>query len=231
MRSFTHISGGKDLFAGEKHLLNELALKSSNIIEGIDEEGVLKLMASANSVDVSSADYRFDPSEYLTSLLDGLDETKILNFPDLRAREVVLVVDNAGEVVVDLLCIRKLPIKRLILVARSLPYELDATESELRSLLDVAGIRDVEVIGTGSSYPAFTMKMVSKEALEALNGADIVISKGIANMEAFLEDRPVDPSRVFLIFRIKCSVLARKLGMRIGTPLVVRGDELLRWFR
>ncbi len=230
MRSFAYISGGKDLFAGERSLLNYLALKASDIIEKVDAEDIPKLMASANSVDVNSSDYRFDPSGYVASLLEGLEKTRILSLLGLRAKRVALVMDNAGEAVIDLLCARRLSAERLVLIARSLPYELDITESELRSLLDVMGI-NAEVIGTGSDFPAFATDMVREDVLEVMRESDLVISKGIANMEAFLESRPVDPSKVLLMFRIKCSVLAEKFGMKIGTPLVICGEELLRWFR
>ena len=51
---------------------------------------------------------------------------------------------------------------------------------------------------------------------QLIEEADIVISKGIANLEAFLENCPSRPGRVVVALRAKCSPVSRLLGVPRG---------------
>ncbi len=200
-------------------------------------EDLLRLSAAANAVDIAAPWY---PSFDLVEELDNAAVTvrgsidravKLLK----TACSVAMVLDNAGEAVIDLMLALSLANQgyRVYVVARSEPYELDATASEVRKLLaDVARVlgldtKGVEVVETGSRYPAPARGRVSKQVERLLKGSDLVLSKGIANLEAFIDYGFDELEKVVLAVKAKCLPIARVLCTSMGVPMIRILDEVL----
>ena len=194
---------------------------------------ILAFLASTNSVDVPMIGYEFVANRYLLDIIKGVEEAKLFtkahaNLTSLR--RVVVYVDNAGETLIDIAILAKLArrfgIEKLTIFARRDPYEVDATYQDLVNLV-IEMLRDtidgvkVDVVPR-KPYP---LPLVDEKINDILR-ADVVLIKGIANFECFLEDVREDLTNVyhentFLLFRAKCPVLASFFNVPIGTPIVI----------
>lgn len=196
-------------------------------------EDLLALLASTNSVDVPMMGYKFVANRYLLDIVKGAEKAKLLakvhtNLTSLR--RVTIFVDNAGETLIDIAILAKLAqkfgIEKLTIFVRRDPYEVDVTYQDLTNLVIEMlqdTIDDIEVnIVPRRPYPL----VPADEKINDIIKADIILIKGIANFECFLEDMREDLARVyhentFLLFRAKCPVLASFFNVPIGTPIVI----------
>ena len=140
-----------------------------------------------------------------------------------EARDVVLLADNCGEVVLDKLLLRAVlvhnPACRATVVVRGRRVSGDVTfeDAERVGLGEVA-----RVVSNGNGVAGTCLDRLSGEALAALDGADVVVSKGLANFET-LRGRRVGESRTFFLFMVKCELYAREFGAGLGDVLAVPG--------
>ncbi|MEB3825056.1 MAG: ARMT1-like domain-containing protein [Desulfurococcales archaeon] len=211
---------GYDPLKEEKARLNEEALEvvDRDFIGRLDFRGILKVMAAANAVDWGLEGYRFSIRE----LLDGWSEALVMDYPYTEADSVVVVLDNAGEAVVDLLAAERL--KELgfnvVVVARSEFYETDITVDEAVELSHRMGL-NLTIIGTGSRYPGTFYPELPYNLKGLLEYSDIVLAKGIANLEAASESMPLGLSGKFYhLLRAKCIPISEVFDVDVGTPLV-----------
>jgi len=233
---------GRDIYAEKRRRLNEAAL---GLLDGLGLEarsalGLVELMAAANGVDIAMPGYR--PS--MDKVFRGLGEQPTWlgagpgNVDSLRGsvENLVVVLDNAGEAVIDIAAASRLASRlgagRLYLVARSEPYEVDVTvreASELASRLAPGAA----VVGTGGRYPVF-YPFSSMEARRLLRlPRSLVLVKGIANLEAFM-DYPGslgEGVRALFLLRAKCGPLSRFFGVAFAEPVVASADWVLERLR
>ena len=221
-------------FSRVKESLNEAALRlleESRLWESIsDPLDWLALAAAANSIDswmpwgahsssVKLVKWR-PPSRVREEVAKLLRD----------ASDVVFLLDNAGEAVIDVALALSLASegRKVYLVAKSLPYETDVTVGEVEAIIGrvsrLLGVEArLEVAGTGSRYPAPAVAALG--GLSMVRGAELVVSKGIANYEALIEYCSIDPSRTVIALTAKCPVLAEKFGVGLGDPVLRRGYE------
>ncbi len=234
VRSYEYLEsllGGVDLYADRKRRLNEAGLSVARRLPlgEMSSAEISGLMASANGVDISMPGYRPDDSRVFKRLGDqpywlGLGHSEFERL--LAAAEtLVLVLDNAGEAAVDIAAARELAERagaELVLVARERPYEVDVTLQEAAALADVLA-PEARLIGTGGRLPVFHPR-ASSEARSLLRGhGKLVLVKGIANLEAFM-DYPWSVSggaRAVFLLRAKCTPLARLFDVALAEPVVV----------
>ena len=141
------------------------------------------------------------------------DETRKLYEQLEKASKVTFLLDNAGEVVFDALLLEELKNMGLSLdiVAKSLPYQNDVTVEEIRRIgLDRFG----RILGTGSDAGGIIRGMISEEVFKSMEEADLVISKGMANFESFLDETP--RARIFVMLVAKCLPVAIAAGIEPG---------------
>lgn len=213
-----------------KSLKQELNERVSSLAQGLEPRGyggALALMAAANGVDWGMRDYTY-------RVEDLVDPSGVKWIPSrgaaagmLRdARRVAVVLDNAGEAVVDLIVARWLEERghKVTLVAREEPYEVDVTRGEAEDLAGRHGI-SLEIVSTGNRYPAFHHK-ASTEARKLLASVDLILSKGIANYEAATEagDTLILEKTIFLL-RAKCHPIARQHKAAMSIPLVLAPQQ------
>jgi uncharacterized protein with ATP-grasp and redox domains len=146
--------------------------------------------------------------------IDGLplywDDFQGLESQVLLARRLLYLPDNCGEVLFDRVVIehiRKLnPGCRITLAAKDGPMLNDVTCSEALAL----GLGDIcEVISTGSNCFGAPEDEVSQEFKNALSRSDLIIAKGQAYLEFWIE---YDLPRVFHLAYTKFPVLDPILG-------------------
>jgi uncharacterized protein with ATP-grasp and redox domains len=125
-----------------------------------------------------------------------------------RARSILYVGDNAGEIVFDRLLIEQLPANKIAYVVRGRPVINDVTMIDAQTI----GLSDVvEVISSGSSIPGTVLSRCSEEFRIRFDQADLIISKGQGNFES-LDDTGKE---TFFLFKAKCIVMQLHMGCRI----------------
>jgi damage-control phosphatase, subfamily I len=139
----------------------------------------------------------------------------------LKARNILYLADNAGEIVFDRLLIERLLPKRIVLAVRGTPVLNDATR------IDAEGVglsAIVEVIDNGSDAPGTILNDCSEDFRSRFFAADLIIAKGQGNFET-LSEADAD---IYFLFKAKCPVLADHVGLPLGTHVAIRRCALVQ---
>ena len=216
-----------DIYSNHKSELRERFL---NIVKpllnlDIDISRAVKWAANANLLDVEMPHYRPD----LSKVLETLDqEPHILSSRDpvsdmYRADHVLYVLDNVGEHLVDLVLVRALVNagKDVTLLVRELPYEIDITYRELLQDLELLDLHNkVRVrVSSGRLPPILSIKEFDTNTL--------VISKGIANFEAYLNFyNELRQHKIMFMLTIKCKPLSKLFNVPLGKSIILSSDFL-----
>ncbi|MBS7614836.1 DUF89 family protein [Candidatus Bathyarchaeota archaeon] len=228
------ITGNPDPFRELKKASNEIALRAVKVLEkecgrlGFKDSFRLAALGSicGNTIDFEVEEHRFSMNELEASLCACLKgDLAIDGMPNLikalsKARKVVYLLDNAGEIVFDKFFIGRIienfPVK-VIAVVKEGPILNDATMEDAGQV----GLREVaEVITTGNDHIGFDLEESSEELLTHIRTADLVIAKGQGNYESITEVENVFPKPIVYILRAKCSLVADKLGVPRNANIV-----------
>ena len=128
--------------------------------------------------------------------------------------DVLLVADNAGEIVFDRLLAEEFAAmgKKVTCMVKGGPILNDATVADA---VQVGMDKVARVVTTGSNYLGAHPGKVSPEALAMLETAALVISKGQANFES-LEHEELSRGRVFFLLKIKCECVGKVANADFG---------------
>lgn len=140
----------------------------------------------------------------------------------LSAHEVLILGDNSGEIAFDKLLVEELQKSgvQVTFVVKGQPILNDATLEDATQV----GMGEVtEVITNGNGYLGTVAQECSKELIEAMERADLIISKGQANFET-LESTPEAGDKTYFLFRTKCEIVAKKVGVDLGCMVFVRNQ-------
>ncbi|MEL9990414.1 MAG: ARMT1-like domain-containing protein [Thermoproteus sp.] len=193
-----------DPYADYKKRLAEIGREVAAVVERKLEEAkwdlrlALRVAAAANIIDSNVLGYR--PRRLEVAVWD---EPAIEEHVDLPER-LYYVIDNEGEAQIDYVVMEALRRNGItpVPVARSEPYEIDV-------------VADSNFVSTpGNISPVRWIK------------EGFILAKGIANAEAYLEWGAGKPA--LLLFRAKCDVLARRLGVEKNASIIITGDSFRR---
>ncbi|MCD6481387.1 MAG: DUF89 family protein [Thermoplasmata archaeon] len=223
-----HLLGVDDPYKDLKERSNRVALQilpevEKRVAESEDmlEEAILASIAG-NSVDFGIAGSASSPEHLLTKFWDYMEEGLAYNdieeMKKLLHGDVLYFTDNCGEVVFDKLVCKILKENydiHLTLVCKEVPILTDATYEDVIAL----GFDEVvdEIMTTGSFAVGVDFHKISKELEERMRNASLIISKGMANYEAFSE---TDYRPIAYLLRIKCESIAEDMGLKQGTNVV-----------
>lgn len=127
-----------------------------------------------------------------------------------RARDILFLADNAGELVFDRLLLELLPHHKITVVVKGGPAINDA----LRADATVAGLDGwVEVIDTGCDGAGIELASCSPEFQRRFASASLILAKGQANYESL----DGCDQNIFFLFKVKCPVVARHIGHAVGS--------------
>ena len=129
-----------------------------------------------------------------------------------KAKTVIYLADNTGEIVFDKLLIEQIKSqyknKEIIYVVREKAIINDVLfEDAIMCGID----KIVKVMKSGCDAPGTLLSLCSKEFLDIYNKADMVISKGQGNFEALSNENKM----IFFLFIAKCNVVAQHVGCNI----------------
>jgi uncharacterized protein with ATP-grasp and redox domains len=220
--------GIQDIFEKPKRQANLMAMNIVKYIEKDPErdtwplEIYAKLSALGNHIDMGAHDVDLDKFEkeiiYNAFHLDF----EVDHFDDFEARlkdarNLLYILDNAGEIVFDKLFIQKIseyyPNLKIYAAVRGRPIINDVTmkEAEFIKLNDVC-----EVIDSGSIYPGTILEKTTDVFREVFSKADVIISKGQGNFEGLSKDAC---EKLYFCLMSKCDTISKYLGVKRGTSL------------
>ncbi len=137
-----------------------------------------------------------------------------------NSRTIVYIADNAGEIVFDKLLLETIlgryKIEGIQFAVKGAPVINDATLDDAK-YVGVDKIPGVKFIEVATGEPDTGVERNSKEFLEILDSADVVISKGQGNYEALSSH-----VGIFFLLMAKCPVVAEDLGVDEG-DIILRG--------
>lgn len=219
LTSYTH---NPDPYKKAKKENNDQAIKMlpelEYIIQQSDDQFItaLRLAIAGNIIDFAAND-NFDLQATMDKALISefaIDHSKKLKEKLKRAKSVLYLGDNAGEIVFDKLFIRTINHANLTYVVRGAPIINDATMEDA----DYVNMHEAaNVISTGYDAPATIPDKSDKKFQKYFSEADIIISKGQGNLESLF---PLNDERIFFLLMVKCNVIAEFLKV-VKESLVV----------
>ena len=138
----------------------------------------------------------------------------------VNANRLVYFTDNCGEIVTDRLLIATLrdinPDLYISVIVRGKPVLNDATLEDAKyvHMEDVAQ----KVIGNGTGMPGNVIGAISQEAMDEVENADLLISKGQGNFEG-LSGCGLN---IYYFFLCKCEMFMRRFGVEQFTGIMTR---------
>ena len=141
----------------------------------------------------------------------------------INAKRLVYFTDNCGEIVTDKLLISTLrdinPNLHITVIVRGKPVLNDATLEDAKyiHMEDVAQ----KVLGNGTGLPGNVVGAISKESMDEVENADLLISKGQGNYEG-LSGCGLN---IYYLFLCKCEMFMRRFGVEQFTGIMARENN------
>jgi uncharacterized protein with ATP-grasp and redox domains len=182
-------------------------------------EMAVRLSIAGNIIDAGAghAGELWATVERVLSLPLASEELDALRRALAGAQGVLYLADNAGETVFDRLLIESLAVPAVYAVKDG-PILNDATVQDARA----AGLHRVaQLLSTGSNSPGTILDRCSEQFRTAYREAGLIIAKGQANYETLSEEG----ARLFFLLQAKCPVIARDLGVPVGSIVLRQGGR------
>ncbi|HYA21975.1 MAG TPA: ARMT1-like domain-containing protein, partial [Thermoproteota archaeon] len=215
-----------DPFAEIKRASNEVALsllpKAWRAVQS--KRGISKLRTAAlisaagNELDISTGSYNFSLEGLWQRVLDtvdtgfGVDHSHLLSDDLPKTSSVLMIGDNAGEIVLDVPLIRVIKEKgvKVHYVVRGGPIANDATLEDAAEI----GLRNEvdSIVTTGRKAFGIALDDSPKDTTRLLSESSMIISKGQSNYESLNWSPTKTP--VYFLFKVKC----RPIGATISMP-------------
>lgn len=219
------VTGNPDPYAARKRLSNEKALEMLPLAEKIIANSptaevrfrkalLCSIVGNVIEFDIPSHTFQFGDLEKLIQQSErdlAIDDVSKIFSLAKRARTILYLTDNAGEIAFDTLLVKEL--KRLganvIVVVKGSPILNDATLEDAK-FVGIDKVADA-VITTGTDAVGLNLKESSAEFLKRYNSADLIIAKGMGYAETLTENKLTRPH--VLLVRTKCGPVAHFFGV------------------
>ena len=217
-----HVVDKEDLYADVKRRSIEQALRyeefvRSKIAQSSNPlDAALRAAVVGNVIDFATQ-VQFDLHQEIQKIFEvpfAIDQKKEFLERLVQAKSLVVIGDNAGEHCFDKIMIEvfRSHFENLSIYyfVRGKPIINDVTMEEAKMIgLD----RVCEVVDSGVDTPGFLLERANEQARALYYDADLVLAKGMGNFECM---ESYQDSRLYFLFKIKCSVVADRVGKNIG---------------
>jgi uncharacterized protein with ATP-grasp and redox domains len=219
-----------DLNEDSKQKSNDIVLRQyaefKNLILNSDNSFnvALRLSIAGNIMDFAACPEFFTNSEhYLNNIINevltadfAIDDSQELENRIKCSKTLLILGDNAGEIVFDKLFIETINHPNVYYAVRGKPVINDVTVDDA----SYTGMDKIaEVIPNGYDAPSTIIEKASKEFKKIYNDADLIISKGQGNLEGLINNTRED---LYFLLMVKCNVIAKLLGVKKGDYIVKR---------
>lgn len=219
--------GNPDPYLGIKEQYNRMMLDlypkfSALLEESADSfDTAMRLAIGGNVIDFG-AKYQFDVMETIHQAMErtlAIDDSALLKEALAKARTLLYIGDNCGEIVLDKLFLSSLDVSEKTFVVRGGPIinDISMDDASLVGMEEVA-----RVISTGDDSPGAVWEYASEEFRKQFREADVVISKGQGNLEGLMEVRH---KQIYFLLVTKCDLIARHIGSDMGEFVVKKGSS------
>jgi uncharacterized protein with ATP-grasp and redox domains len=142
-----------------------------------------------------------------------------------RAKTLLYLADNAGEIVFDRIFIEEIksfnPGIEISVAVRGAPIINDCLEADAR----FCGLHVLSrIVSNGSDAPGTLLSLCSPELRDLWKRSDLVIGKGQGNYESLSGE----VKNIFFLLKAKCPVVARNVGARVRDAVLLRGGAASR---
>ena len=225
--------GDRIAYTEEKSYYNQLMLRQEDWLwEEIKKaedplEKALQFAIIGNYIDLSA--FRKIDEAYLRESMRETDRFPLQQVAyqnlkrDLKqAKKLVLLADNCGEILVDKLLLslirEQYPGIDMTVIVKGYPVQNDATTEDAGE----CGLTEqFRVLPNGNDIAGTWLPELSGEARGALEEADLILSKGQANLETL---RGVGWN-IYYIFMCKCHMLSREYGVPKMTGMLLQEKD------
>ncbi len=138
-----------------------------------------------------------------------------------RAKSILFLADNSGEIIFDRALIEALPTGKITLGVRGFPVLNDATMEDARAA-GLCGI--VPVIPNGSDAPGTLLEDCSPEFRTAFETSDLIIAKGQGNYESLHATK----HHIFSLLRVQVDRVAADIGAPVGQMVIYERNRPAR---
>lgn len=177
----------------------------------------IKIAALGNIIDYGSQTH-FSFENFSSAADFAIFDFEIFEKMLQKSKKILYFADNAGENLFDAILIetiyRQYPNIQIFYLTRDKPIINDITLEDItQNTLCHPLQKFCKILSSGMASPGFIYSDAPKKIQKMFNEADLIISKGMGNFEC-LEN--IKDSRLFLLFKIKCQVVADFLNIPIG---------------
>jgi uncharacterized protein with ATP-grasp and redox domains len=219
-RLIKELTGSKDPYKRSKRMSNEKAMKlfpyAKKLVEkgNTQQERFKKACLCAivgNILEFDIPGHRFSFKTLTKSFRDAAKDLIVDDVDEAyelakKAKSVLFLADNAGEIVFDTLLVEQLKNMGLMVtyVVKGGPVLNDATLDDIGP----AGMDRMadRIVTTGTDAVGLLPKEVSEEFLKVYEDAELVFAKGMGYAETLTELKLTKPH--LLLFRTKCNPVA-----------------------
>jgi hypothetical protein len=206
-----------DLVLGMYADLKNIVFQAANQFET-----ALRLAIAGNIIDYGIGN-QFDLQGTIDKVLSSdfaIDDSVELKQALSKAKTVLYLGDNCGEMVFDKLFIETMMHPNLIYAVRGAPVINDATLDDAKYVgMDIVA----DVITNGYDAPSTILENCSAEFRKVFDHADVIISKGQGNLEGLLGQTNKE---VYFLLMVKCEVIADALGVKKGDFVVRKNNTI-----
>lgn len=199
--------------------IKEVIINSENKFET-----ALKIAVIGNIIDFG-ARHKFTKEDLLDRINEynnvcfKIDDSDLLEKAILKAKSLLYIGDNCGEIVLDKLFIEIIktlnPNLKVVFGVRGGPIINDVT---IEDALDVNLQEVAEVVSSGIAIPGTIVEKSSLEFQELFNRSEVIIAKGQGNYESLSETKR---DKLFLMLMVKCDYVAKILNVNTMNYVVV----------
>lgn len=223
----------KDPFKDIKSEYNRVALSLYPSLKKIVKESnkplwtASRLAIAGNIIDFgifTSVDIEDSIERSLNNPL-SVDDYPSLESALNNGKEILYLLDNAGEIVFDRILIETLISlgNEVIAVVKGSPVINDCTIADAIE----TGLTNVcPVVENGSDGVGTILELTSPEFKEYFERVDLIISKGQANFETLQEI--VQDKQIFYLFQSKCEVVSKEIGLSLGSMILLKSKKNIK---
>lgn len=218
------MTGIKDLYQEPKRQNNLEALELYPYLKRLVKKAndpllmAIRLAIAGNIIDYGAL-AEFDIKSTVKDVLKkkfAVSDYKRFKKDLAKAKLMLYVGDNAGEIVFDKVLIEEL-VKRVkvVFAVKSKPVLNDVLMTDAKM---VGMDKVVKVIASGSDHAGTTVSRGRPEFKKLYRKADMVIAKGQGNFETMDQEK----KRIYFLLKMKCPCLAKANGLQAGDIILKR---------
>lgn len=220
-RIIQNITGNSDPYAKKKQISNQKAIALLPTVKELVEKEAAResrfrkacmcsIVGNILEFDIPQHRFAFEDLEKL--ILKAEDQLAIDEIAEIlslakKAKQILYLTDNAGEIAFDTLLVRELKQlgTRVTVAVKGKPIINDATMQDAKCV-KMDKIAD-DVITNGTDTVGLVLAECSEHFLNLYNSVDLVVAKGMGYAETITEFDLARPHA--LLFRTKCNPVAK----------------------